>query len=402
MKPVNSIVIGDVGSGKTAVAISLGVLYLAGKKDSVVSLMAPTELLAEQHYKNLVAYTGVLQVALRPHTALITSKQRIVDGESVSKKELEKLLSIIRPLFCVGTHALLTKELNVSLAMVDEQHRFGVLQRSQNTSSVQPHYISFSATPIPRSLALTLYKHLDVELLEKLTTRNPITTTFVPIKNTEIVLQILSRHLQAKGKVYMLVPAVESEEESDIYTLAMAKKLVEKVVDEEQCVITHGKHATKTKELEKFKSDPHIKVCIATSVIEVGVDVPEATCIIILNAERFGLATLHQLRGRVGRNTRDDNECVIAAPYMNERLRTFQQLQDGFVLAEKDMELRGSGSLMGAQQSGVDEMVERYTQLSSEEQQKVVQASEEVDWNNPSYIRLKRFLEKQYSTTWKE
>ena len=400
---LNSIVVGDVGSGKTIVALLTALGYLRGLETGVVVMMAPTELLATQHYASIQELTP-LEYGI--HTLCLTQKNKFYDGISVKPAEMKKiLLNQTQKLFIVGTQAVLFQDIKADMVLVDEQHRFGVSQRGHFSrgEGIQPHFISFTATPIPRTLALTVYKHLDMQTLERLSTRSQIQTRVVPLKDKTILLEIIKRHLTANGKVYVIVPTIdEGEEGEEVMSLVAAEKWLYTAFGQKMVVSTHGRQKEKVAKLAEFKTNPEVKICISTTVIEVGVDVGEATLMIILNAERYGLAALHQLRGRVGRNTRTDNECILAARYQTERLSILVHSHDGFLIAEKDLELRGGGTITGLQQSGFDLVTELLLKLPEEDFARLSSAVDSVDFEDPNYERLKAYLEKRLAESWKE
>jgi ATP-dependent DNA helicase RecG len=401
---INSIVVGDVGSGKTAVAFSVAVGFLLGVESGTVVFMAPTEILAVQHYQSLLNYLS----RVPDHTIdsiCITRTNKLHNTTTLKPKALETLLgNITTKRIIIGTHALLHKELYADVILLDEQHRFGVAQRgklSEQTKGLVPHYISFTATPIPRTLSLSVYRYLDTQRLDRLVSRSPITTKVVSIKSLPMIQTTVEKHLST-GKVYVIVPQIEQGEDEELMTVAKATKWLSGFVDEKHIIATHGKEKDKTAKLTEFKINPSIKICVATSVIEVGVDVKDATLIVILNAERFGLAALHQLRGRVGRNDRQDNECLLCTSYPLKKLDKLASTQDGFEIAQYDLETRGGGSMLGKNQSGFDSTTELLLSLPTEYYEKLTSVVEELNFEDTKFARLKSYVQKRVEESWTE
>lgn len=401
---INSIVVGDVGSGKTAVAVSVAVGFLLGVESGTVVMMAPTEILAVQHYYSLLSYlTRIPSHCI--DTICITRTNKLSNGSIIKPKELETLLdSVTIKRIIIGTHALLHKELNADLILLDEQHRFGVGQRgklSERIRGLVPHYISFTATPIPRTLSLSVYRYLDTQRLERLVSRSPIATRIVSMKSLPLIQQAILNHI-VTGKVYVIAPQIEQGEDEQSMTVKKATEWLTTFVPAQEIIATHGKEKDKTAKLTEFKTNPAIKICVATSVIEVGVDVQEATLIVILNAERFGLAALHQLRGRVGRNIRQDNECLLCTSYPLKKLEKLASTQDGFEIAQYDLETRGGGSMLGKNQSGFDATTELLLSLKPEEYQHLTEAVENINFENPQFARLRSYVQKKVEESWTE
>ena len=343
-KRMNRIVIGDVGSGKTIVSF-IGIYgnYLAGYQSA---LLAPTEILALQHYDNI-------KKVLNINVAILTS--------STKKSERKKILEDLRnnKIDCIiGTHSLINEEVifnNLGLVITDEQHRFGVNQRKnlQNKgNNVDVLYLS--ATPIPRTYALTIYGDMDIsEIKTKPNGRKEVITKLYKEDSIKECLTIMLNEIKKGHQIYVISPLVEENEDEDLYDVERLKEKLNLAFNNKVPIeILHGK--LKPKEKDKIMNDfkeGQIKILISTTVIEVGVDVKNATCITIFNAERFGLSTLHQLRGRVGRND-FISYCLLVSNYEKERLNVLTSSTDGFYIAEKDFELRGSGNLFGTKQSG--------------------------------------------------
>ncbi len=344
---MNRLLQGDVGSGKTVVSfIGMYANYLSGYQSA---LMAPTEILAVQHYNNLTDFLKKTKVKI----ALLT-------GSTPKKEKLEiyKGLKDGTIHMIIGTHALIQDEVeynNLGLVITDEQHRFGVHQRAnlQNKGKT-PDVLYMSATPIPRTYALTIFGDMDVSTIKERPKGRQKIDTFVK-KNSEIkeVLEMMYKELKAGHQVYVIAPLIEESENSDLTTVNELKdqmKLAFK--DLYKIDIVHGKMAGGAKDIimEQFKENK-VQILISTTVVEVGVDVPNATTMVIFDADRFGLSTLHQLRGRVGRGT-SKSQCILISDSDAERLKIMEKEDDGFVISEEDFKLRGHGDLFGTKQSG--------------------------------------------------
>ena len=352
-QPMNRMLQGDVGSGKTIVGLQAAVVAI--ENGYQVAVMAPTEILATQHYlyfRGLLRGTGY-------QVALLTSAA--IPGEKTKLKRLirQKLIQI-----AVGTHALLEQDVEfaaLGLVIVDEQHRFGVLQRLGLMR--KGHWLDtlvMTATPIPRTLALTLFGELDVSVIDELPPgRQPIVTRHVPDSRAAEVYEFVRKQAAAGRQAYIVYPLVEESEKTDLKSaLEMYDRLSRQVFSELRLGLLHGRLSAEEKEhtMADFKAG-RIQVLIATTVVEVGVDVPNATVMVIEHAERFGLAQLHQLRGRVGRS-RQKSYCILltSGPLTEEareRTAVLVRTQDGFEIAETDLALRGPGEFFGTRQSGL-------------------------------------------------
>lgn len=346
---------GDVGSGKTLVALMA--MAIAVEAGGQAALMAPTEVLARQHAETLAPLAE--QAGLR--VGLLTGREKGRSRAAVLQRLADGEIDIL-----VGTHALFSPDVayrDLAFAVVDEQHRFGVHQRmalQAKGGSAGINVLAMTATPIPRTLLMTHYGDLDVSrLTEKPAGRKPITTTLVATERIEEVIEGLKRALAQGAQVYWVCPLIES---SDVSELAAAEERAAHLMQTfgEQVGLIHGamSGAAKDKVMEEFSAN-RLKILVATTVIEVGVNVPNASIMVIEHAERFGLAQLHQLRGRVGRGSRQ-SFCVLlyAAPIgetARARLEMMRETEDGFLIAEKDLELRGGGEVLGARQSGAPE-----------------------------------------------
>jgi ATP-dependent DNA helicase RecG len=345
---------GDVGSGKTVVA--LVALTAAVETGFQGALMAPTEILARQHYEGLTKLTKATGLRL----ALLTGREKGRTRADILERLEEGKVDIL-----IGTHALFQEGVvfkDLGLVVIDEQHRFGVHQRLalQGKSESNTDLLVMTATPIPRTLALTVYGDMDVsKLTEKPAGRLPIDTRVLPISRIDEVVAGLKRTLTTGGRAYWVCPLVE---ESEFVDMAAAEKRFEalnKIFPSEVGLI-HGrmKGVEKDNVMARFKSGA-LSILVSTTVIEVGVDVPEASIMIIENAERFGLSQLHQLRGRVGRGSAKSSCLLLYQEPLGEtakaRLGIMRETEDGFRIAEEDLKLRGAGEMLGTQQSGLAE-----------------------------------------------
>ena len=337
---------GDVGSGKTAVAFAAIALAHAGGWQS--ALMAPTEVLARQHYESAVKLLEPLGMKAGLLVGSLTPKQHRLAHEAVASGAWDVV---------IGTHALITEGVayrNLGLVVTDEQHRFGVRQRTMlSEKGDAPNVLVMSATPIPRTLSLILYGDLDISIVDELPPgRTPVQTRIVPESKREAMYGFLRDEVRRGRQVYVVCPLVEESEAVDALPAeAVYEELRTKRLTDLEIELVHGrmKPADKDAALERFRRG-EADVLVSTTVIEVGVNVPNATVMVIENAERFGLAQLHQLRGRVGRGAHESWCFLMAEP--NPRLRFLASTADGFKIAQKDMELRGPGELFGTRQSG--------------------------------------------------
>ena len=348
--PMSRLLQGDVGSGKTLVAAESAVIAIENGYQAAV--LAPTELLAAQHYfyfKNLFQKMGYVVALL---TGSLTQRE---------KDQLKKLMAAGLVHVGIGTHALLEEDVewkNLGLAIVDEQHRFGVLQRLQLASKGKhPDVLVMTATPIPRTLALTIYGDLDISVIDQMPPgRKPIVTEHVTEDKVERVYSFLKQQVAAGRQAYVVYPVIEESEDLKA-AREMHAHLSQRVFPDTRVGLLHGRLKTDEKEsaMEAFRRG-EVKILVSTTVIEVGVDVPNATVMVIEQAERFGLAQLHQLRGRVGRGA-EQSYCILVTAKLGdagrERIRTMVQSSDGFHIAEMDLKLRGPGEFFGTRQSGL-------------------------------------------------
>jgi ATP-dependent DNA helicase RecG len=351
-QPMNRLVQGDVGSGKTMVAAAA--IACAAENGLQSALMAPTEILAEQHFQSLSALLEPLGI----RTVLVTGSQR-----TAQRREALVALSSGEAQLAVGTHALLSDTSTfhrLGLVVADEQHRFGVAQRAALAQKGDhPHVLVMSATPIPRTLALVVYGDLDVSVMDELPPgRQEIDTFLVGESMRRRINAFIRKQVDAGHQVYIVCPAVEESDVEDLKSAeAWADALQRTVFPDLRVALLHGKMKGAEKEnIMSTFSRGEIDILVATTVIEVGVDVPNATLMVIENAERFGLSQLHQLRGRVGRG-KDKSYCVLFTNNRNlqtlERLKAFTKTNDGFKIAEEDLKLRGPGDFFGARQHGL-------------------------------------------------
>ena len=343
---MNRLLQGDVGSGKTIVSfIAMYASYIAGYQSA---LMAPTEILAVQHYNNL---KEILDSKIE--IALLTGSTLKKEKEEIYKELKEGKIDIV-----IGTHALIQEDVeynNLGLVITDEQHRFGVNQRGNlQNKGKKPDILYMSATPIPRTYALTIFGDMDVSTIkEKPKGRQKIDTVVKKTSEIKEVLEMMYEELKNKHQIYVIAPLIEESENSDLTTVNELKdKMKLAFKDKYKIDIVHGKMASGAKDLimEQFKKN-EVQILISTTVVEVGVDVPNATTMVIFDADRFGLSTLHQLRGRVGRGT-SKSQCILISDSDTERLKIMEREDDGFVISEEDFKLRGHGDLFGTKQSG--------------------------------------------------
>lgn len=346
-KRMNRLLLGDVGSGKTIV--SFAALYINYKAGYQGALMAPTEILARQHYEGIKKIFDSYNI----RSCLLVGSMTAKEKRNAAKLIEEGSVDIV-----IGTHALISDNVlfsNLGLAITDEQHRFGVNQRGNLINKgTKCDLLYLSATPIPRTYALTIYGDMDTSIIKsKISGRKEIITSVVKENDIKSVLHKILEEIKENHQVYVVAPLIEEKEESNLNDVMKLKEKFEMAFNNKVSIgILHGKMKKDEKEeiMEKFKNN-EIKVLISTTVIEVGVDVKNSTIMMIFNAERFGLATLHQLRGRVGRNDLQ-SYCFLICNNEIERLKVLEESNDGFYISEKDFELRGQGDLFGVRQSG--------------------------------------------------
>ncbi len=354
-KEMNRLLQGDVGSGKTVVAILAA--YKAAKSGYQVAIMAPTAILATQH---LESFTQIL------NNKGINCELLISSTTKKKKEEIREKLKNGKIDILIGTHAILEENVEfkkLGLVVTDEQHRFGVKQRTKITEKGQnPDVLVMSATPIPRTLALILYGDLDISIIDELPPNRKKIETYAVRKNMEErVNNFVKQQIEEGRQAYIVCPLVEEDEESDLKAVtSLAEKYKKEIFSQYRLEYLHGKMKPKEKEqiMQEFK-EGNIDILISTTVIEVGVNVPNASLMIVENAERFGLAQLHQLRGRVGRGEYK-SYCILKyegnSENTRERMKVMCQTNDGFIISEKDLELRGSGDFFGTAQHGLPEL----------------------------------------------
>ncbi|MCM8568119.1 ATP-dependent DNA helicase RecG [Gramella jeungdoensis] len=350
---MNRLLQGDVGSGKTIVALMS--MFIALDNGFQACLMAPTEILSVQHYNGLKELCQELDVNIRLLTGSTKTSERKEIHEELENGQIHIL---------IGTHALLEDKVkfqNLGLAIIDEQHRFGVAQRAKlwKKNEIPPHILVMTATPIPRTLAMSLYGDLDISVIDELPPgRKPVKTVHRFDSNRLKVFRFIREEIQKGRQVYIVYPLIQESEKMDYKDLMDGYESIAREFPDFQISIVHGqmKPADKDYEMDRFVRT-ETQIMVATTVIEVGVNVPNASVMIIESAERFGLSQLHQLRGRVGRGA-DQSYCILMTGHKlssdsKTRLETMTSTNDGFEIAEVDLKLRGPGDLMGTQQSGV-------------------------------------------------
>ena len=410
-RPMNRLLEGEVGSGKTIVAIAASLLTI--KSNYQVAVMAPTEILAKQHFNKFKNVLKPFQIKI----ALLTSSTTKIydDGleGQISKQTLNKIIASLDPILVIGTHALIQKNIRfnrLGLIIVDEQHRFGVEQRkkliAKNANKKEiPHLLSMTATPIPRTLALAFYGDLDLSILDELPKgRKRIITKVIPPKDREKVYNFIRKEIKEGRQAFVICPRIEETEISNIkddnlLTLSERlnhevkavkkeyKKLSEEIFPDLKIAMLHGKMKPKEKEIVmKDFQENKINLLVSTSVVEVGVDIPNASLMIIEGSEHFGLAQLHQFRGRIGRS-HYQSHCFLfsesSQTSITSRLKTLVKCNDGFHLAEMDLSLRGPGQFLGTKQSGIPDLV-MSSLLNKEFIEKVHQQAKEMLKEDPT------------------
>ena len=349
--PMNRLIQGDVGCGKTVIALMA--MTVAAECGYQSAFMAPTEILAEQHYLNIHRTVDTLGLKI----SLLTGSVKDKPLAGVASGEIDMV---------IGTHALIqegVKFRNLGLAVIDEQHRFGVMQRALlRKKAMNPDVLVMTATPIPRTLALTLYGDLDYSVIDELPpNRSPVKTLLLASVQKESVYALIREEVKKGRQVYAVYPVIEESEKSDLRSATLGRDAFRKLFPDFITGLIHGRMKSGEREeiMESFKRG-EIDILVSTTVIEVGVDVPNATLMIIIHAERFGLSQLHQLRGRIGRGSHQ-SYCVLLAyePYGDEarrRLGIMVESGDGFRIAEEDLDIRGPGEFLGTRQSGIPDL----------------------------------------------
>ncbi len=403
---MNRLLQGDVGSGKTIVALLS--MLMAIDNDYQASLIAPTEILAQQHYKGLKVYADKLGLNIKLLTGSTKKKERNEIAENLINGNLHIL---------VGTHAILedvVKFKNLGIAIIDEQHRFGVAQRAKMwcKNTIPPHILVMTATPIPRTLALTHYGDLDVSIIDELPPgRKPVKTIHRYRKDKLKVFEFIKREIAKGRQAYIVFPLIEESEVMDYQNLTDNYEKINQFFEGTgyQISMVHGKMKPDEKEAEmiKFKNNK-TQIMVATTVIEVGVDVPNASIMLIESAERFGLSQLHQLRGRVGRGA-EQSYCILMTDYKLSqeariRIETMTSTNDGFKIAEVDLKLRGPGNILGTQQSGlmrfrIADIIKDAPLMNAARQYAYRILKDDMNLEKPEHQNLKFFLQKQIKET---
>ena len=401
---MNRLLQGDVGSGKTVV--SAIVMYAAITAGYQAALMAPTEILAEQHANNLQQLFADFPVNI----VLLTGATK-----PAARKEILPRLASGEVNLIVGTHALFQEGVDyhrLGLVVVDEQHRFGVAQRQAlRQKGANPDVLAMTATPIPRTLAITSYGEMDISVIDELPAgRKPITTRWIKNAQIDAAIQFVMRELAAGHQAYVVTPLIEESEAVDMKNAqAIYERFSQYFAPQYQVGLLHGRMKNDEKDaiMSDFKAKK-FQVMVATTVIEVGVDVKDATVMLIYDADHFGLAQLHQLRGRVGRSDQQ-SYCILVADPKNKtgvaRMKVMTETNDGFVISQKDLELRGSGDVLGKKQSGmpdfkVGDPVADITMLSVA-QQEAKRITDAADWSiQPENLGLANYMEHQEASTY--
>lgn len=398
---MNRLLQGDVGSGKTVV--SALAMYGAITANMQATIMAPTEILAQQHARTLGNFFNPDEVRVE----LLTGSTKAAARRQILEDLVAGDIDIL-----VGTHALIQPDVqfhNLGLAVIDEQHRFGVKQRAKlREIGMNPDILTMTATPIPRTLAITAYGEMDVSIIDQLPAgRKQIKTEWVRQSGYEKVLDFIKTELAKGAQAYVVTPLIEESETLDIQNAqAVHQELTEIFGPTYQVGLLHGRLANQEKEqiMADFKANA-FQVLVSTTVIEVGVDVPNASVMLILDADRFGLSQLHQLRGRVGRGERQSYTFLVSDPktqYGIDRMEAMTETTDGFVLAQKDLELRGAGDILGQRQSGVPEFKVgdpvRDLKMMTIAQEEAIETVDTPEWDqNPEIATLVELLDETMS-----
>ncbi|RVU25050.1 ATP-dependent DNA helicase RecG [Sandaracinomonas limnophila] len=405
---MNRLLQGDVGSGKTIVAFICMLLAIDNKAQACI--IAPTEILADQHFKGLSVFAEAMGITIAKLTGSTKKKDRIELFENLANGKLQIL---------VGTHAILEDPVvfkNLGLCIIDEQHRFGVAQRAklwEKNQNIHPHILVMTATPIPRTLAMTLYGDLDISVIDQLPAgRKPIQTIHRFDAHRLQVFGFMQREIEKGRQIYVVYPLIEESEKMDLKDLMDGYESISRAFPNQHLSILHGKMkpADKDFEMARFLKQ-ETQIMVATTVIEVGVNVPNASVMVIENAERFGLSQLHQLRGRVGRGA-DQSYCILMTKYelgvdTKKRIETMVKTNNGFEIAEVDLELRGPGDMSGTRQSGaVDMMIadlakdSEILKFARETAIEILTADPELKEEKNQVIRQQIALQRKDQTNW--
>ena len=407
-RQMNRLLQGDVGSGKTIVGFICMLLVVGSGAQA--ALMAPTEILAQQHFKNLKKFADLMGISIGLLTGSVKKRLRKPIHEGLENGSLKIL---------VGTHALLEEEVKfhqLGLAIIDEQHRFGVAQRSklwQKNNDVHPHVLVMTATPIPRTLAMTLYGDLEISVIDELPKgRKPIKTIHRYDSHRLQVNGFLKTQIDAGRQLYEVYPLIEESEKLDLKHLMDGYESISRAFPDVAISILHGKMKPEAKDFEMVRFvKGETKIMVATTVIEVGVDVPNASVMVIESAERFGLSQLHQLRGRVGRGA-EQSYCILMTGNKlgadsKTRIETMVKTNDGFEISETDLKLRGPGDLMGTQQSGALDLLiadlgkdGELLKTAREEAKEILEADPELEKSENKAIRLQVESMKKATVNW--
>jgi len=387
--PMNRLLQGDVGSGKTVVAALA--MYLAATSDYQAALMVPTEILAEQHAATIGAWLKSLHLDLTLLTGSLATKNRRQALDDIASGQTH---------IVVGTHALFQESvqfMRLGLVIVDEQHRFGVHQRltlkqKGGTDGCMPHQLTMTATPIPRTLAMTAYANLDCSVIDELPAgREPVQTIALPSRRRPSLVERVLDHCRTGAQAYWVCPLIDESEFIDAQAAEALFAELSEALPGLRVGLVHGRMRSDAKDeaMRRFKAG-HVDLLVATTVIEVGVDVPNASLMIIEGAERMGLAQLHQLRGRVGRGQARSTCVLLYEPGLSrlahQRLKVMRETTDGFVIAEKDLELRGPGEVLGTRQTGLQELKVADLQHDADLLPLVVAVSDRLEAEHPERV----------------
>jgi ATP-dependent DNA helicase RecG len=404
--PMNRLLQGDVGSGKTLVALITGLIAI--ENGYQVALMAPTEILAEQHYLTTADFLSHTQIKLSLLTGSLKENEKRIRYTDLHSGKID---------FIIGTHALFQETVefkNLGLVVIDEQHRFGVLQRGELIKKGRkPHVLVMTATPIPRTLAMTLYGDLETSIIDELPPgRKPVKTVWRTEEKRKKIYGFIRDKVSEGQQVYIVYPLIEESEKIDLKAATEGyEKLKKDIFPEFRIALLHGRLPDSEKEIimQQFKSRT-TDILISTTVIEVGVDVPNATIMLIEHAERFGLSQLHQLRGRVGRGTQK-SYCILLTPQKitqeaQERIKTMEKTTDGFIIAEEDLRLRGSGEFFGTRQHGLPDFHfvdlvkdQKIIQLARKDAFETIQKDPQL--RHPEFNAVYQYFKKQYQERYK-